>query len=394
MSHPTLLDLFCGAGGMSHGFTQAGFQSIAGLDHDRDALDTYQYNHPQSTVLEVDLSEVEPSYISNELSIQSGDVDCIIGGPPCQGFSRNRAYRHREGAFVDDARNYLYKSFFKYIKSFAPKVVVLENVPEILVKKEGTFREAIEEGFHEQEYNLTSGILLASEYGTPQFRRRAIFIAVRNDLFCRNGAIEMPKPLSRTAKRPDKRTPVSKSKPQQLVLDDTLLPLSPTVWDAISDLQGAYATDLHNCVSYASDPSTVYQAERRDQNTIVYNHYPWSLSDRQLQRIRLLKEGEGQLHLPLELRTKNGYGSAYRRLQSDAVALTITTWMFHPGSGMFTHPFEDRVVTIREAARLQGFQDSFRFLGNYHSQCRQVGNAVPPILARCIAQSILEYLKS
>lgn len=392
MNNFTLLDLFCGAGGMSQGFVQAGFQSLAGIDLDRDALNTYRYNHPESAIIEADVSKVEPAAISNQLSIKMGDVDCIIGGPPCQGFSKNRAFRHKDGVFVDDVRNYLYNSFFKYVEYFRPKAVVLENVPEILNKKDGTFRDAIENGFYQQGYRFTSGILLASEYGIPQYRRRAFFVAVKNDLVQRDYLCELPKPITRTAKRPDRRTPTSKPIPQQLVLDDAILPISPTVWDAISDLQGVYADDLNGIVNYATDPNTVYQKERRERNVTVYNHYAWKLSERQLQRIRLLKEGEGQLHLPLTLRTKNGYGSAYRRLQSDAVALTITTWMFHPGSGMFTHPFEDRVITIREAARIQGFQDSFRFLGSYHSQCRQIGNAVPPMLARCIAQSVINYL--
>jgi DNA (cytosine-5)-methyltransferase 1 len=107
-----------------------------------------------------------------------------------------------------------------------------------------------------------------------------------------------------------------------------------------------------------------------------------------MSRIRLLGEGEGQLHLPPELQTKEGYGSAYRRMQADAQALTLTTWMFHPGSGMFTHPKDDRVVTIREAARLQSYQDDFVFTGRYHSQCRQVGNSVAPLMAMNLAGAI------
>lgn len=170
------------------------------------------------------------------------------------------------------------------------------------------------------------------------------------------------------------------------------LPPGPTVWDAISDLHGTYAEGLNSPSEYATAPASMYQSARRDSQTMVKNHFPWALTDRQLQRIRLLGQGQGQLHLPKELQTADGYGSAYRRLQADAIALTITTWMFHPGSGMFTHPYEDRVVTIREAARLQSFQDRFEFFGRYHSQCRQVGNSVAPLVAKSLALSIMEVL--
>jgi DNA (cytosine-5)-methyltransferase 1 len=174
------------------------------------------------------------------------------------------------------------------------------------------------------------------------------------------------------------------------MFDDVLV--GPTVWEAISDLQGIYADTLNESCNYAKEPQTDFQAQRRNGVNKVSNHFPWKLSERQLQRIRLLSEGQGQAHLPKELQTADGYGSAYRRLQSTAQALTITTWMFHPGSGMFTHPFEDRVITIREAARIQSFQDDFTFFGKYHSQCRQVGNSVAPLVAKRIALSILQVL--
>jgi DNA (cytosine-5)-methyltransferase 1 len=165
-------------------------------------------------------------------------------------------------------------------------------------------------------------------------------------------------------------------------------PQGATVWDAIGDLHGKYAKTLEGACGYARKPATDYQRERRGDLVEVHNHFPWPLRERQLRRIRLLGEGEGQLHLPPELQTKEGYGSAYRRMQADAQALTLTTWMFHPGSGMFTHPKEDRVVTIREAARLQSYQDDFVFTGRYHSQCRQVGNSVAPLMAMNLAVAI------
>ena len=158
---------------------------------------------------------------------------------------------------------------------------------------------------------------------------------------------------------------------------------------APTPLHGEYAPSFDTLSRYARDPDTDYQKNLRDPaRPQVGNHFPWPLSERQLERVRLLGEGEGQERLPKELRVAGGYGGAYRRMHSSTQALTLTTWMFHPGSGMFTHPKDNRVVTVREGARLQSFQDNFRFKGRYHSQCRQLGNAVAPLVAHQLALSI------
>ncbi len=393
MFQPTVLDLFCGAGGISHGFAQAGFSVVAGVDWDHDSLMTFKSNHTGARVLGADLAKAVPQRIGELLDIAPGSIDCITGGPPCQGFSRNRAFRHHGGQFVDDPRNHLYWHFFEYVAYFRPKIVVLENVPELLIKANGYFRNAVFERFQRLGYHAEAQVLNAAEFGVPQRRRRAFFLAGRD-----GHRIGFPDPITRPGKRPGRRTPTSPDYIGANAETASKLPLikqmpaGPCVWDAISDLQGEYADSLDGQCKYATEARTSYQCERRGEATQVRNHFPWKLSERQLQRIRHLREGQGQLHLPKELQTRQGYGSAYRRLQSGAQALTITTWMFHPGSGMFTHPTEDRVITIREAARLQSFQDVFVFFGRYHSQCRQLGNAVAPLVARAIAQAALSAL--
>ncbi len=398
MERPTLIDLFCGAGGLSHGFEQAGFSILAGIDSDEDSLKTFQLNHPESFALKSDMQEVSPENLAQHLELKPGVLDCLVGGPPCQGFSKNRAFRHQNGVFVDDPRNHLYWLFFSFVDYLRPKTVVLENVPEILTKAQGHFQEAVFDTFHKLNYTVQAQVLDASLFGVPQKRRRAFFIAVRD----KHSHVTFPKATYLPGRRPTRRTPHSVDYAQQdattsmgTVLPGFVsLPIGPSVWDSISDLGGVYADALQEWSDYAKEPQTIYQKERRERSFgRVKNHFPWKLTDRQLQRIRLLKEGQGQLHLPKELQTKNGYGSAYRRIQSDAQALTITTWMFHPGSGMFTHPFEDRVITIREAARLQSFQDYFVFLGRYHSQCRQVGNAVAPLVAKNLACTLRDILR-
>ena len=388
---PTLIDLFCGAGGISHGFAQEGFKVLGGVDNDGDSVATFSINHLGGQGLNADLASMSPSELARSLGVRPGEVDCLAGGPPCQGFSRNRAFRHKEGEFVDDPRNHLYWHFFDFIDFIKPRVVLMENVPEILIKANGYFRDAVFARFDALGYSADARVLNAADYGVPQRRRRAIFLAGREGV-----KVPFPEATSRPGRRAGRRTPLSPEFADafdgglQLPLFD--LPVGPSVWDAIGDLRGEYGRSLDGECAYASPPFTDYQGQRRGNSTRVRNHFPWPLTERQLQRIRLLAQGQGQAHLPKELQTAEGYGSAYRRLQADAQALTLTTWMFHPGSGMFTHPFEDRVLTIREAARIQSFQDDFVFTGRYHSKCRQVGNAVAPLVARNLARSIIRAL--
>ncbi len=393
MSKPLLVDLFCGAGGMSHGFAQAGFNVVAGVDCDSDSLATFQVNYPTSRALSADLAQIPPQQLAQVVGIAPGDLDCLVGGPPCQGFSRNRAFNHVDGVFVDDPRNDLYWHFFEYVAYWRPKAVLLENVPEILIRKDGAFRDAVFERFCSLGYHVEAQVLNAAEFGVPQSRRRAFFVAGRD-----GQKLPFPAPTTVPGPRAGRRTPESadyiagpSSKGGTLPLFDAL-PLGPTVWDAIQDLYAVYADSLDSACPYAAVPDTAYQAERRLGSGVAHNHFPWPLTERQLRRMRLLGEGQGVLHLPPDLQTKGSYGSAYRRLQADAQALTLTTWLFHPGSGMFTHPFADRVLTIREAARLQSFQDTFRFTGRYHAQCRQVGNAVAPLVAFHLANAIQPFL--
>lgn len=393
MQKPTLIDLFSGAGGISHGFEQAGFSVIAGVDLDHDSLLTFKANHAGSRVLKADLAKLQPSELASILGIKPGQIDCIVGGPPCQGFSKNRAGRHQNGIYVDDPRNYLFARFLGYIAYFQPKIVLMENVPEMLAKLNGSFRSAVFESFSDMGYSIDAKILNAAEYGVPQQRRRAFYIAGRE-----GQKVAFPQPTSKVGPKAGRRTPTSPEYPHVTDSSQSMLPIfdflstGVSVWDAIGDLSGRYAESLNDCCDYANEPCSNYQLQRRSEMKLVRNHFPWQLSERQIQRISLLNQGEGYLHLPPELQVKSGYGSAYRRLQSDAQALTITTWMFHPGSGMFTHPFENRVITIREAARLQSYQDSFVFYGSYHSQCRQVGNSVAPLVAKSIAQAILPVI--
>ena len=156
---PTLIDLFCGAGGISHGFESAGFAVVAGVDSDADSIATFRHNHTDARGVCADLSSVSAERLADELGIRTGEIDCIAGGPPCQGFSRNRSFRRQEGRFVDDPRNYLYWHFFRIIDHLKPKVVVMENVPEILTAANGYFYKEVVERFESMGYLVGARVL-------------------------------------------------------------------------------------------------------------------------------------------------------------------------------------------------------------------------------------------
>jgi DNA (cytosine-5)-methyltransferase 1 len=282
----------------------------------------------------------------------------------------------------------LFWTFFKYVEALEPTWVLMENVPDLLVKKNGYFLEAIAGRFKGLGYQMSVQVLNAAEYGVPQLRRRAFFLA-------RKGATQpaLPFPKTTPGQRALDRTRTSRTRKEltsetNMKLFESGLEVGPSVWDAISDLSGSYPDEFGGNTTYATEAINPYQRKMRGRRKTVSNHFPWPLTPLQRSRVALLKPGQGQDHLPPSLQVAGGYGSAYRRLDPDAVALTLTTWLFHPGSGMFTHPFENRVLTIREAARIQSFSDGFEFIGRYHSQARQVGNAVAPLVAEAIGDAI------
>ena len=386
----TVVDLFCGAGGFSHGFERAGWKVLGGVDFNQASIDTFQVNHPNAKARCMDLTGVTDLKVALEL--ENVTVDCVAGGPPCQGFSiENIHLMHKDF----DSRNYLFQSFVSLATQLQPKIIVMENVPTILNKQNGAFQLAIIQMFNRAGYNTNVKVLNAAEYGVPQSRKRAFFTAVRKDL-----AFEFPTPThmpsqSPTNKHPEamRRSELPLQKQESLIGMVDTIPYSPVVWDAIGDLHGVYGTEESPICKYAKQPTVTYQQNMRNGNSVVTNHIRhFPKSEKAKKRMALLSEGQGILHLPIELRTKSNRKAAYRRLQRNAVALTLTTAISHPASGMFTHPLEDRVITIREAARLQSFQDSFVFKGSYAEQCRQVGNSVAPLVAMHLAMAAADAL--
>lgn len=343
-SSPTVIDLFCGCGGFSLGFERVGYNVLLGIDIWKDALETFAHNHKNSKTLHADLSTLHPR--DTEPLLAGHTVDVIIGGPPCQGFSVAGK------RIVDDIRNKLYKAFVGFVAHFQPKAFVLENVPNILSIGGGIVRDSIVEDFTRLGYTVEYKVLTASDFGVPQNRRRAIFVGFKN-----GHRFTFPQPLQ-SAK--------------------------VTSEEALSDLP---ENDIEDGRGYPVEPSSAYQKLMRENSTGVFNHHPTVHNRKTIDIISMVPDGGNYKDLPAELQSTRKVHIAWTRLNSKKPSFTIDCGHNHH----FHYKF-NRVPTVRDSARLQSFPDSFVFLGNKGSQLKQVGNAVPPLLAQHIAKTLKLYL--
>lgn len=374
----TIIDLFAGAGGLTTGFHLAGFESLCAIDLEAKALATYKHNYPKTKIVHQDIRKIDPSDLRSSLSLKKEELTALIGGPPCQGFSRNIPADYR---YLNDSRNQLYRTFLEFVKEFRPHFVVMENVPEILKAYNGVIRNEIIEQLEAQGYKVTFASLNAANYGVPQTRARAFFLASLDKF------IQFTEPTNSGDLRSDYRTKTSNN---QLTFLNSNISSFVTVRDAIGDLPTLEAGQEYNGESYPLPPQTPYQSMIRNGSTKLTNHIARALSPIQMSRARVLSEGQDARDLPPELAPKKHYSGAYGRLYWDKPARTITRWVFHPGSGRFFHPTQNRTITIREAARLHSFPDSFHFLGTYTEMASQIGESVPPLLGKVIAETILQ----
>ena len=367
---PTAIDLFCGCGGLSCGLRSAGFQIIAGVDLEPKYISTFAHNFRDSKSLQIDLSRTKPEEFMVSLGLKSGELDLLAGGPPCQGFSKNVPRKQR---FLDSQNNQLVKTYLDYCEALKPKLLLMENVAEMKNGFDQTYTDEILERLASAGYTVSHGVLNAANYGVPQRRRRAFFIASRDGL-----TLEFPKPTHLGGTN-----------------EPTLFPLPHhvSVWEAIGDLPPVEHGKGSPMTEYASKPFSDFQQTIRNGCKTVANHIARKLQPTQFQRLASIEPGQGLAHLPKHIRPKSGYSGAYGRLTKEMIAPTITRWVFHPGSGRWGHPVDTRVLTIREAARLQGFPDCFEFVGSYTQQAGQIGNAVPPMLGQKIAEALLKQVQ-
>lgn len=345
-----VIDLFSGVGGLSLGFEQEGFKVLLAIEKDKDIANSFMKNHKFTKMFN---DGIENLNIEKIFENYKNKIDVIIGGPPCQGFSQKGSRKT-----ITDSRNFLFKYYVNVVEYLHPKYFVMENVPNLLTAEKGFFKKEIELLFKNLGYELEIKILNAADFGVPQNRRRAIILG--------------------------------KLGSEKLLIDPPTLIKKNTIWDAISDLAFLDSGEGEFMMDYKFPCKSDYQYLLRGENKVLYNHTATKHSDIALKRLKLIPAEGSKEFLPKEELTKSIYSGTWSRMKKDEISVTITTRFDTPASGRFTHPFLNRAITVREAARLQSFPDNFIFYGSKTSQMKQVGNAVPPILAKYLAKIIKE----
>lgn len=351
-----VIDLFCGCGGLSEGFKMAGFEVVKGIDFNKPAIETYNYNFGDGKGVCIDLTDIKKEEIK-KLIPEIEDIDVVVGGPPCQGFSSANRYCKEEF----DQRNKLFFEFVKFVEVAKPSYVVIENVKEILTKNNGYAKEQITKIFEEMGYCVNNRLLKASDFGVPQKRVRNFFVMKRNNKFDFDKLEES-----------DRTVPVV---------------------EALSDLY-----ELENCVGTTThhiddEPKYEYTKYLRNNKGTIENHevrYPTVATQ---EKMKYVPQGGNWRDIPAEMfktQRNNRHSTAYKRLKETDVSCTIDTGNNHSN---YYHPIYHRIPTVREAARIQSFTDKFIFKGSRTEQYRQVGNAVPPLLAYAVAKVIIKELK-
>jgi DNA (cytosine-5)-methyltransferase 1 len=342
-----LVDLFSGCGGLSFGFEDAGYECIVGVDIDQPALNTFSHNHPNAKALNLDLSQ-DSSIDEIITNIGGRDVEVIVAGPPCQGFSltgpRNES----------DKRNKLFYSVFKLAEKVKPKFIVIENVPGIATLYDGRAKAAITEEFERLGYSKSEKLVYAPDYGVPQIRKRMFFVG---KLDCE--PFEFPEPTH--------------TKDRYITCEQAIGDL-----DSLQFSLGDEETD------YSSSPMSSYQRMMREKSSKLTNHVGTRHTDLVVSVIRQVPEGGNHKDLPPGVGDSRKFNEAWTRYHSQKPSKTIDT-----GHRNHFHYKWDRVPTARENARLQSFPDRFRFVGPKTQQYKQIGNAVPPLLGHALGKKMI-----
>ncbi len=350
-----ILDLFCGAGGLSYGMEKNPyFKTVVALDNDPTVAETFKKNMPNSHVIIGDITDCN---VKKELIKKSQflHVNMIVGGPPCQGYS-NKGKK----LGLADPRNFLFREYLSLVKEIKPEVFIIENVKALLSASNGWFKDEIVSAIKALGYHVNFGVLNAANYGVPQARERAIFICSKQK------PISLPKPIVK------KYT---------------------TVRDAISDIAYLESGEGKFEQMYKNIALTSYQKLMRQNSVALFNHIASKHKQVAIDKLKLIPPERGKECLPKELRGKQKFKTTWGRLKWDETSPTIDTRFDAASNGTNNHPFLNRAITPREAARIQSFDDKFIFYGSKVHIRKQIGNAVPPLMAEAIANHILEELK-
>jgi DNA (cytosine-5)-methyltransferase 1 len=333
-----IIDLFCGCGGLSKGFEMAGFNTVLAIDFWKDAVETFNNNHKNKVAICDDVSKISNEFLDD--FTKKNKITGIVGGPPCQGYS---TVGKRD---INDDRNYLYLQYCRIVEKVKPEFFVLENVKGLLTLNNGKFKEDIVERFTKLGYIVDYKILNSADYGVPQNRNRVFFVGIKNKKF------KFPKEKS----------------------------IKVTTHEAISDL-----TSYED--KYTTSAQTSYQKNMRGNNKQLKNNEFTVHTEKTIDVISKIPDGGKITDLPKEFWEIRKYNKAFQRMNSKLQSNTIDT-----GHRNYFHYSENRIPTVRESARIQSFPDNFIFYGSRTSQYKQVGNAVPPLLANAIAIEIMKQI--
>ena len=358
-SRALAMELFAGAGGMSQGFVQAGFEIVQAIEVDRRAAETYKNNHGRTDLIVDDVCQLDALAIARRIAFQRADLFVIIGGPPCQGFSES----NRRTRDLDNPKNALYRQFFRYVAALRPLWFVLENVAGLRTLANGVVINAIMNEARKQGYSAEWRELNSVRYGVPQRRRRIFVLGNRIGM-----PIEFPVASHGSEGRP-----------------------FVTVEDAVSDLPTLKVGDRKGRLPYRTSRSlSAYQKSMRNGRARVDGNLVTNNSSLVVERYKYIRPGQNWEAIPKQLMsnysdTSRCHTGIYYRLKWDEPSRVIGNYR----KNMLIHPSEDRGLSVREAARIQSFPDEYTFCGSIGFQQQQVADAVPPLLAQAIAQRCL-----
>jgi len=344
-----IIDLFSGVGGLSQGFEWNGFEPVVAIDFWDDAIKTYNHNRKDKVGISMDVTQFNDELLPNILKAHK--IDGIIGGPPCQGFSTARLSNATEKiGKINESRNHLYLEFFRTVNIVRPKFFLIENVRGLVSANKGTFVKDIIERFGGIGYNVSYKILNASDYGVPQNRQRVFFVGLLE------GEFEFPEKFE----------------------------YKISTREAIMDLIQSNEEDVQK---YSTPSKNEYQKLMRNGKKTIKNHEVTIHNEQTTNVISMVPNGGNIKSLPPEYWNIRKYNKAFQRMNSELPSNTIDT-----GHRNYFHYEANRIPTARESARIQSFPDSFEFIGTKGSQYKQIGNAVPPLLANVLAKKIKTYL--
>lgn len=391
VSRFTMIDLFAGAGGLSRGLEEAGFKPLYANEIVQAYAQTYRVNHPETLVDNHDIRSVNAIEIREQLGLEKGQLSLIAGGPPCQGFSINAPKRS-----TNDQRNHLFKEYLRFVEEFEPHAILIENVPGLVSFENGATLNAILTALNELGYRADVQILYAPHYGVPQSRWRTVILGFKDQNI--DPLTAFPTPVNHA---PLRINFTSTFAGRNIVALPGAVGLQPyiTVEEALSDLPVLHNGEVGEPAKpYRSEPQNIFQATLRADSSAVYNHEAARLSQLNLDRISHIPPGGNWTDIPVDLlpagmkkARRSDHTKRYGRVEPTGLASTILT-KCDPHWGAYIHYDQDRAFTVREAARIQSFPDTYRFTGSRVEQYAQVGNAVPPLLANAVGNALCTAL--